>query len=142
MIEMMREIRKLQDQIDALRTIEVGGIWKTWTPTLGGFSANPTNSTYVYTTIGNTAIVSVNQGTSGTSNDTIFTITSPVIPSLINGAGVWSYAVDNGTALTTPGRISVAKTTGIISLFKDSASGAWTNSGNKRAIFTVVFEIG
>ena len=35
-IELMREIAKLQGQIDALRTIEVGGVWKNWTPTVTG----------------------------------------------------------------------------------------------------------
>jgi hypothetical protein len=30
---LMREIAKLQEQINALRTIEIGGVWQDWTPT-------------------------------------------------------------------------------------------------------------
>ena len=31
-IGFMREIANLQEQINALRTIEVGGVWRDWTP--------------------------------------------------------------------------------------------------------------
>ena len=33
-IALMREIGRLQEQINALRTIEVGGVWTAWTPTI------------------------------------------------------------------------------------------------------------
>ena len=33
-IALMREIARLQNQIDSLRTIEVGGVWTAWTPVI------------------------------------------------------------------------------------------------------------
>ena len=40
-IALMREIAKLQSQIDALRTIEVGGVWQSYTPTWTATTTNP-----------------------------------------------------------------------------------------------------
>ena len=35
-IQLMRKIAELEDKINAMRTIEVGGVWKNWTPTVTG----------------------------------------------------------------------------------------------------------
>ena len=51
-IALMREIARLQNQIDALRTIEVGGVWTAWTPTLTKLSGY---DSAVYSLIGNIA---------------------------------------------------------------------------------------
>jgi hypothetical protein len=56
-IALMREIAKLQEQIDALRTIEVGGVWQSWTPeAIGLTSPSYATQTGKYTVIGNLII--------------------------------------------------------------------------------------
>ena len=57
-IALMREIGKLQEQINALRTIETGGIWTAYTPTLSSIDGG-TVPTFAdvrggYCAIGNT----------------------------------------------------------------------------------------
>jgi hypothetical protein len=49
-ISLMREIGRLQEQINALRTIEIGGVWKDWTPTVTytGGTTDPTSLTITY----------------------------------------------------------------------------------------------
>ena len=59
-IALMREIARLQNQIDALRTIEVGGVWKDWTPTQTGNVTIPTIAVSRYMTIGKTCFINLN----------------------------------------------------------------------------------
>jgi hypothetical protein len=40
-IQLMRKIAELEDKINALRTIEIGGIWLDWTPTWTALTTNP-----------------------------------------------------------------------------------------------------
>jgi hypothetical protein len=61
----------------------LGGAWSNWSPTLTGFSANPTNSVYRYIQYGKTVFIAINQGTNGTSNAATFTISLPVTAATI-----------------------------------------------------------
>ena len=97
-IELMREIAKLQGQIDALRTIEVGGVWKNWTPTVtyAGGTTDPTSVTTacVYNVIGGMTTITVNLGvTRGSGDRTSTTITLPK-----NYSGTYGFA---GAAFNT-----------------------------------------
>lgn len=61
-IALMREITKLQEQINALRTIEVGGVWTAWTPAVTAPSGTPptySTATGLYTAINDLVIASV-----------------------------------------------------------------------------------
>lgn len=82
-IALMREIAKLQGQIDSLRTIEVGGVWKDWTPTFsaGGsmtFTSVTTNESR-YCVVGNLLHYKIraNGTTGGTANPEIY-FTAPI----------------------------------------------------------------
>ena len=60
-IALMREINRLEGKIDALRTIEVGGVWQDWTPTLSTVSGSITSYTASgsYCLIGNGGMMTV-----------------------------------------------------------------------------------
>jgi hypothetical protein len=88
-------------------------------------------------------IIFYDEPNNGTSNATTFTASAPVAAANITNA-VWgtilSVAVDNGTLQTTPGRMTIAAGGTTITLRKDTANGAWTNSGNKRAVGLLIYE--
>ncbi|HEX3047191.1 MAG TPA: hypothetical protein VHY08_20725, partial [Bacillota bacterium] len=118
--------------------------WFNYTPSLSGFSANPSNSVYRFCVKGKSCVVEFRQGTAGTSNGTGFTATAPVISANISNAvwgNMWWSADDNGTAQTSPGRVSIGSNTNIITIDKNTAGAVWTGSGNKRASFTLIYEI-
>jgi len=117
----------------------------TWTPTLSGFSANPTNSVYRYQLIGKTCTLFVQQGTAGTSNSTSFSISLPFTAATVSGM-VWGAVpfstTDNSVVQTTPAQASIvsAGTTVILAKSISGAGGAWTSSGGKAASFTITYE--
>jgi hypothetical protein len=118
--------------------------WQPWTPTLTGWSANPTNVVYRYKQIGKLVHLAIRQLTSGTSNATTKSLTLPVTAATITNM-VWDApcgAVDNGVLLATPARGIVASGGTTITFDKDwSAAGGWTNSGNHRiATCNLVYE--
>lgn len=100
--------------------------------TVNGFSGTPTVVLY-YKKIGN--LVFIQFDISGTSNATGFTFTIPYTCNALAGLNTsWGYGVDNGTVLTTPGVITLAANGTTVNIYKNSAGGAWTNSGAKQAI--------
>lgn len=106
--------------------------WLDWAPVIVGFSANPTSATYKYQMIGNVIFLVTFQGTAGTSDATNFTETIPFSVVATTG-GAMNLAVDNGTNLTGATRISVVGGGNSAVLATNMATGAWTNTGNKRA---------
>lgn len=103
--------------------------WFNYSPTLTGFSSNPTNTVNQFKIEGNTCVVSIRQATSGTSNATTFTITLPVTAKTITNQ-VWIYpaqVVDNGAVAMGDGYINSAGT--VVNIEKNW--GAFTASGNK-----------
>ena len=108
--------------------------WFSWTPTLTGFSSDPTSSVYKWRAYGQTIKCFIRQGATGTSNATTFTISAPVTAATITNM-VWSTAAsvtDNGTFLTTPGVVAIITAGTSFSVYKDAALGAFTGSGSKR----------
>ena len=85
-IALMREIAKLQDQIDALRTIEVGGVWQSYTPVWTASTTNPSigNGTLSgrYCLIGKliTAKIFLQFGTTSTPGSGAYSFTFPIAP--------------------------------------------------------------
>lgn len=120
---------------------EIGAAWSTWTPTLTGFSANPTNSVYYYKQVGKIVYLMIAQTTAGTSNATGFTISLPVTARTLTNA-IWSATgtgTDNGTTLTQPclGLIQSGGT--VLNLYKDTSTNVWTAAGNKRVAWLNIF---
>lgn len=115
-----------------------------WTPTIGGFSSDPTGG-YRFKVSGNTCHLIINQTGDGTSNATTFTISLPVSAKAGSETswGACGFSRDNGIALTTPSgwRIEPTSSTSVMSIFKDSATGTWTASGAKRTRVVAYYEI-
>lgn len=114
-----------------------------WTPTLTGFSVNPTVTTYSYKVLLTMCFVFVRQAGSGTSNATNFVMTGPFLSSLAMHIAL-GETFDSGSAATTPGKVTIGAAGAApptFTLFKDMASGAWTNSGGKRATFAIAFPL-
>ena len=84
-MSLMREIAKLQDQISALRTIEIGGVWTDFTPTLSASGSmtisDDTGKIGRYFTVGSVCYVAVRAvfTTGGTASTAIY-INPPVTP--------------------------------------------------------------
>lgn len=110
-----------------------------WTPTITGFSANPTNAIYHYYVHNQTCFVDVRQATQGTSNATDFTITSPITAATVTN-GVWGImcfqAFNNGAEISPPARVFIGSAGTAFTLNLNSASGLWTNANGKMASFT------
>lgn len=116
--------------------------WFNYSPTLTGFSSNPTNTVYRFKMNGKEVILFVRQANSGTSNANTFTITLPVTAATISNA-LWVGAgsgVDNTVVLTTPVFITISSAGTTASIFKDFSSAVWTTSNGKRATFTITYE--
>lgn len=103
-IPLMREIANLQEQINALRTIEVGGVWQDWTPTVtyAGGTTDPTNlvlSAY-YSVIGKICIFTVTGTlTRGSGDRAYIAITLPINYS-VNFSG--NVTVNFGSLMVCP----------------------------------------
>lgn len=102
--------------------------WLTFAPTFAGWSANPTVdwATYrlQYSTL-NTRIGC----SAGTSNATTATVVIPF--SVLNYPVGVMLAINAGTILATPAKWSGTPGSSTLTLYKDTANAAWTNSGAK-----------
>ena len=114
--------------------------WFNHTPTYTGFSADPSDDVFKFCIKGKTCFFYHNEETAGTSNATGFTISLPVTAAL-KAYGLLLLTQDNSSVLTTPGRWEVAIGATTATLYKDTATGAWTASGTKRAWLSGFYEI-
>ena len=131
MTDYMKEIQKLYDEIQALRTIQTGGIWNNWTPTQTGWTALPTGQ-YRYCMVGKLVSCAIYMS-AGTSNSTEATLTLPV-PAAINSplyVITAIHVVDNGVLQTNPGRLLVGSFEQKIYMNKTFGGAGFTASGNK-----------
>lgn len=69
----------------------------------------------------------------GTSNATTASFTVPVNPVAGNNYRGCAYTVDNGTPTSTGGVFVLLESVTRVDIYKDMASTAWTNSGDKTA---------
>lgn len=104
-----------------------------WTPTLVGWSANPTTTANRWTAVGRLCMITISQGANGTSNATGHTASLPVSSSGLVSPAVAFRGVDNGTTQTGVATVS-ALTPTVVNLACIIATGVNTNSGNNRVI--------
>ena len=116
------------------------GAWKTWTPVFTGFSVDPTVNSARYTIVGKMVTVHLNTG-NGTSNATTFTITLPVAAANTSKQHCpIAVATDNGTSTTGGGLLITRVNSTTADIFKDHASGGWTNVGGKKGTGVFTYE--
>ncbi len=144
LLKMANDIADLRRDVEDLKRREIpAGLWQSYTPSSQtGWTALP-DGKYRYTAIGKLVILRINM-IAGTSNATTASIALPFTSANVSGSGsvggANTYAVDNGTALTTMSRWAIAPNSTTIDFYKDAAVGAWTASGTKRIYCVAIYE--
>lgn len=108
--------------------------WFNWTPTLTGYSSDPTSVVNRFRISGREVQVAIRQAVNGTSNATTMSFSLPVTAATITNM-VWkgmAGLVDNGAQLQTTGIISVASAATTANVFRDETATAFTASAGKR----------
>lgn len=109
--------------------------WFNWTPTLTGYSANPTYTVYRFNISGGNVYVSIREVTNGTSNATGISITLPVTAATITNQ-IWMYPaafVNAGTVSTTWGRGVIASGDNkVVFGINPAVQDGFTSTGGKR----------
>lgn len=116
--------------------------WQAWTPTFGGFSADPTDVVARYLRIGSLCIVQVYMGTAGTSNATTFTVSAPVTAATVAGMqwrNALSFYEDNNVNYRNGGEVAIASAGTVFTLYTPGTT--WTGSSEKRAFFQLIYEV-
>lgn len=117
--------------------------WVDYSPTVTGFSANPTNTVYRYLLEGDNCSVLVRQSSLGTSNSTAFTISAPFTALTLSNA-TWEVklasAFDN-SAYFADGEAYMTSGATVITLTKGNSASGWTNAGTKGANFLLRYQI-
>jgi hypothetical protein len=115
------------------------GIWQPWTITTTGFSANPTVSSK-WTQVGKTVYLKYQVTSNGTSNSTLYRLTTPIKMVAANDFRDSTTAVtDNSVASADLGLLGPQSTT-TLDIFKDNTGTAWTNANNKGTSFMIFYE--
>lgn len=108
-----------------------------WTPSYTGFSSAPSGYSG-YRVIGNYIHASVGQTVAGTSNDTSFTLTSPIKSYSYGTTQSWyvmvGYAISNGASVVPQIVGSIGENTHSILLV--IRGDVWAATGDKRARFS------
>lgn len=108
--------------------------YMTWTPGHTGYSTPPTtNNSYTYVVNQREVRLYYLDGTGSTSSLTTYTATAPFSPS-VTAHGLLAQTVDNSASSTTPGRVFVSSGASTMTFHTNTATGAWTASGQKRAV--------
>lgn len=115
--------------------------YQDYTESWGGFSVAPSGGIVRYATFGKMCHLIVRRETSGTSNATTVTFTLPIaaantsIQSFTNGV-----AINNGTVQSNCLRIETTPNSTTLNIYRDTQVTAWTNSGGKNALFSILYE--
>lgn len=117
-------------QILGNNATSVGGAAQTWAPTITGYSANPSNSSYSYIRVGNLVFCQMTENTNGTSNASTKTYTLPFTAKTRSNASWRGYAqiVNNGSG--GQGLILVDSGASTVQFYATNNGGAWTASGS------------
>jgi hypothetical protein len=112
--------------------------WLTYIPTITGFSSAPSNTNYFYKITWLDVVLSLSQGTNGTSNLNTFTQTLPITPKTITNHSwrINMQVVDNSVIQATPGLAVISSASATMDLYKDSSqtAGSWSATNGKRYV--------
>lgn len=114
--------------------------WFNWTPTLTGFSADPTGL-YRWRADGRRIEIAIRHNADGTSNANTFVVTAPFAARTLANM-IWrgrTTFVDNSTTSSTPGSLLINQASANLVAYTNSNVGAWTNVNNKRIVFGSIF---
>lgn len=115
----------------------------TWTPTVTGFSANPTNGVFTYQKIGRLCTLFISGGVAGTSNATTYTYSLPFTAATrtnMEWKASLAQGYNSGAYLTANGLMKIVSAGTVVNLYTTQGEGAWTGSGGKVASGTITYE--
>ena len=109
-----------------------------YTTSYTGFSANPTMTT-IFRLVGNRCKLDHIPGTAGTSNAGTMTVTAPL-------AAKYTFVykanrIRNNSAFIDTGVVTTTADSTVLNVFRDIVGTAFTSSGEKRADFSLDYEI-
>jgi hypothetical protein len=110
--------------------------WLSWTPTITGYSANPTNALYRYRMEYDTLEFGMIEGTAGTSNATSKTYTMPFAVKTLTNL-IYQFPLPlpyDNTTNKAAGVSQISSGSATMTMYL-SAAGAWTGSGSA-ALYT------
>jgi len=112
-----------------------------WTPTLTGWSVNPSAATYRWSAVGNVITVNVNQGTAGTSNNVTHTMSAPVACQTLTTYALWTPAVvvDTGSTIKVGG-VNFASSGTTFATYAIIGTPTNTASGSSQIWFQMSYE--
>ena len=111
-----------------------------FTPTFGGFSADPTMQIVRYSTSGRTIFYMGVASGNGTSNNATTTVTAPVAAAQTFKTFGLGRATDNGSSQTSPPTFSFTQSSATITVLKDISENAFTSSGSKSFNWQIYYE--
>lgn len=129
------------------RNLTIGGELSTvaWTDysatsTVTGWASTTTKQIF-YKQVGK--LVFVQFYIDGTSDNAVarFTVATAAAASLTQSASCLGVTMDNGSLLTTPGRVQIAAGASVVNCYKDAAAANFTASGQKIVAGQLVYEI-
>lgn len=118
--------------------------WFDWTTVFGGFSADPTNVMHRFRIDGREATLAIRQATAGTSDDSGFTMTLPIVAATVANANWVGYGMikNNGTTQGTPGQIVIVSGSSILTVYTNWAQAGFNNINAKQlTIGSIRYEI-
>jgi len=121
-------------------------VWFSYTPTVTGFSVNPTSIYRFKIANGTATVVGIVAafGTSGGGSATLYQVTSPVVAKTVSGAqwfGAMPYFQNSGATVAVMGLIFTVSASSTIQLFTNTSGAAWGATLAKGANFQLDYEI-
>lgn len=113
---------------------KIAGAWTTWTPTITGYSADPTGGQYLYRQVGKTVDVSIREENTGTSNSTSLILTLPVTAKSTAYTYQMALGTNNGTLTSASIIVDGATSTTTVRAYVGATLSNWTASGAKRLV--------
>lgn len=129
----------MSDGTNWMMVNEVGS-WVAYTPTFGGFSVDPTIGRADYFRIGKICTARVMISGSGTSNNTIYTVTLPFNSAEVT-RGTVTLIVNAGGVQAGPGLAQARLGQNTVDMFRDSSAGTWGGANTKRGDLLLTYRI-
>lgn len=108
--------------------------WFNWSPSITGFSSNPSGAVYRFSIVGRTVHVAIRQLNNGTSNSSGFTLSAPVTAATITN--MWWIGIANnensGNLETGVAQLQIQSGASTITLARNASASGWTATGGKR----------
>jgi len=104
-IQLMRKINELEDKINALKTIQTGGIWTAWTPSYsasGSMTYTSVTTNFArYSLVGKICFIRLQAtGTTGGTASTSIIFTAPFLNNASSGQNFFTTIVTDTTSTT------------------------------------------